>query len=94
MPSPQSLQQKCLNQTPPIPMETTGADGKTKTKTLNPLIEELKKAGLYNEAGAKQLRAWADIRNLVDHGHFDQVSQHDVDLMLKGIGNFLAEYLG
>jgi hypothetical protein len=31
--------------------------------TLNPLIDDLKKAGAFNELKAKQLRVWAAIRN-------------------------------
>jgi len=60
--------------------------------TLSPLIEELKKAGLYNELKAKQLRAWADIRNAAAHGEFDKFKRADVEGMIRGVSDFLATY--
>src|SRR6266849_2006827 len=54
-----SLRTLCQQQDPKIPIATSKDD----CKTLNPLIDDLRKAGLYNELKAKQLRSWADIRN-------------------------------
>jgi hypothetical protein len=79
----------CGRQLPPI-LET---NAKGEPKTLNPLIDDLKKAGVFNELKAKQLRSWADIRNKAAHGEFDQFSKGDVEQMLQGITNFLADYL-
>ena len=84
-----ALRKLCGQQQPPIPVVTANGDH----KTLNPLIDDLKKAGLFNELKAKQLRAWADIRNKAAHGDFDQFNRGDVDQMLKGVANFLADYL-
>jgi hypothetical protein len=82
------LRTMCAQQQPPI--DTVNPNGEP--KTLNPLIDDLKKAGLYNELKAKQLRAWADIRNKAAHGDFDQFKRTDVEQMLQGITNFLADY--
>jgi len=60
-------------------------------KTMNTMIDDLKKAGVYNELKAKQLRSWADIRNSAAHGQFDQFKRMDVEQMLKGIKDFLGE---
>jgi hypothetical protein len=68
-------------------------DAKGNSKTLNPMIEDLKKANLYNELKAKQLRAWADIRNAAAHGEFTKFNKQDVEAMLIGVQNFLADYL-
>jgi len=62
-------------------------------KTLSPLIQELKKSGVFNEAKAKQLQAWADIRNLAAHGEFSQFKRSEVEPMITGINSFLADYL-
>jgi hypothetical protein len=83
------LRTLCNQQQPPI--LTIKANGES--KTLNPLIDDLKKAGLFNEAKAKQLRSWADTRNHAAHGEFDQFTRNDVDQMLTGVNNFLADYL-
>ncbi len=84
-----ALRTLCEQQQPPVP--TTKANGEP--KTLNPLIDDLKKAGLFNEAKAKQLRAWADTRNHAAHGEFDQFTRKDVEQMITGVNNFLADYL-
>ena len=60
---------------------------------LNALIDNLKNAGLYNELKAKQLRAWADIRNAAAHGKFGDFNRKDMEEMLKGVQNFLADYM-
>jgi len=83
------LRTLCDNQQPPVPVVTLKGD----PKTLNPLIDDLKKSGLFNELRAKQLRAWADIRNKAAHGEFDQFARTDVKQMIHGINNFLADHL-
>ncbi|HWQ90493.1 MAG TPA: DUF4145 domain-containing protein [Clostridia bacterium] len=83
------LRTLCAQQQPPIAVK----DSKGNPKTMCPLIDDLKKAGAFNEAKAKQLRAWADIRNLAAHGEFAQFKRSDVEGMVAGISNFLADYL-
>lgn len=84
-----ALRTLCGQQQPAIP--TTKPNGEP--KSLNPLIDELKKANVFNEAKAKQLRAWADIRNHAAHGEFDQFTRGDVEQMISGVNNFLGDYL-
>lgn len=84
-----ALRALCQQQVPPIPL----TDPRRKQKTLDPLIDDLKKAKLFVEATAKQLRSWAGLRNLAAHGHFEDLRRQDVELMIKGIKNFLEEYL-
>ena len=79
----------CENQNPKIEL----FDTKGNPKTLNPLIDDLKKCNCINELKAKQLRAWADIRNAAAHGNFDKFSHSDVAVMLQGVENFLADHL-
>jgi hypothetical protein len=68
-------------------------NAKGEPKTLNRLIDELKKAGAFNELKAKQLRSWADIRNAAAQGEFSAFGKADVEQMIYGINNFLADYL-
>jgi hypothetical protein len=84
-----ALRTLCDQQQTPIAQKTPNGVH----KTLGPLIEELKKAGTFNEAKAKQLRAWADIRNLAAHGEFAQFKRSDVEAMITGINCFLADHL-
>ena len=84
-----ALRTLCGRQVPPVPISKQNGD----PKTLNPLIDDLKKAGAFNESKAKQLRAWADTRNHAAHGEFDQFKRSDVEQMVAGINTFLADYL-
>lgn len=81
-----ALRTLATRQGPQVP--TTGQKGRP--VRLNALIDSHRKTGTYNEATAKQLRAWADIRNHAAHGEFEQFSRSDVELMIKGINAFLA----
>lgn len=67
-------------------------DGDGRPLMLNRLIDTMKAAGIFNELMAKQLRAWADIRNAAAHGEFDKFSRSDVETMLAGVKGFLAQY--
>jgi hypothetical protein len=84
-----ALKTLCTRQSPPVPV----LNQKNEPKMMNLLIDDLKKAGLYNETKAKQLRAWEGIRNHAAHAEFDQFQKSEVEAMVKGIGEFLAQYL-
>ncbi|MEP1062227.1 MULTISPECIES: DUF4145 domain-containing protein [Cyanophyceae] len=84
-----ALRTLCDNQQPPL----LTIDNHGKPLMLNRLIPDLKKAGVYNEPMAKQLLAWADIRNKAAHGEFDQFTREQVGLMVQGIGHFLAQHM-
>lgn len=83
------LRTLCDSQTPPI--STVKPNGEP--MTMNPLIDELKKAGIFNELRAKELRSWADTRNAAAHGEFQKFNREQVERMLDGISSFLAESL-
>lgn len=84
-----ALRRLCQRQQPPL----TVAKDNGEPKMMNALIDDLRKADVLNELKAKQLRAWADIRNAAAHGRFDEVKAFDVTQMLSGVGQFLADYL-
>lgn len=85
-----ALRDLCEIQEPAV----SALKGNGDPKTLNPLIDDLKKAGAFNELKAKQLRSWADIRNAAAHGEFKKFDRNDVENMINGINNFLADYVG
>jgi hypothetical protein len=82
-----TLRDLCKRHDPSIP--TVKDNGEY--KGMNSMIDDLKRAGVYNELKAKQLRSWADIRNSAAHGQFDRFRRTDVEQMLKGIKEFLGE---
>ena len=75
------LRQMCLRHEPVIPVK----NGKGSPLTLDPLITELKRAGVVNSVLAKHLQAWAGIRNSAAHGHFDEFTRNQVKQMIEGI---------
>jgi hypothetical protein len=81
------LRSMCEQLSPPEP--TTLNNGKP--LTLNPLIDALRKRGAFNELRAKQLRAWADIRNSAAHGRFEEFTTDEVKAMVRGIELFLTQ---
>jgi uncharacterized protein YutE (UPF0331/DUF86 family) len=84
-----ALKTLCHKQNPPIPIiKKNGVP-----LTLHPLIEELKKADIFNELKATQLRAWAAIRNKAAHGDFEEFNRSDVENMINSIKGFLTEYM-
>ncbi|MCA9902478.1 MAG: DUF4145 domain-containing protein [Anaerolineae bacterium] len=83
------LRRLCSRQTPPISTNKPGGH----PKTMGTLIDDLKNAGLFNELKAKQLRAWADIRNAAAHGRFEDFTRDDVERLIAGVQSFLADNL-
>jgi len=84
-----ALRTLCERPEPQIPR----VNARGEPKRLNLLIDDLKKAGAFNETKAKQLRGWAAIRNHAAHGEFDQFTRSDVEQLLHGVNNFIADHL-
>jgi hypothetical protein len=84
-----SFRELCGRQAPPLPVVKANGE----KLMMNALIDELKKADVFNELKAKQLRAWADVRNAAAHGEFEKFKRGDVEAMQQGVANFLADYL-
>jgi hypothetical protein len=58
---------------------------------MSAVIEALKRRQVYNELQAKELRAWAAIRNAAAHGEFDAFTPEQVETMVPAIGRFMRE---
>ncbi len=86
-----TIKKLCTLQSPPIDLHGSNDKGK-KTDTL---ITDLKTAGVYNEAVAKQLRAWMNVRNDAAHGtrgngEFDE---GEIRRMIDGVQDFVAKHM-
>ena len=79
----------CEQQRPPLPTVTPKGDA----MTLGPLISELDQAKAFDKQTRNMLKSWADIRNHAAHGRFDEFSREQVELMLMGVNQFLANQL-
>jgi hypothetical protein len=84
-----ALRRLCQRQTPPIDTMKPNGD----KKTLDPLITDLQKANVFNKAKADQFRSWAKTRNSAAHGEFTEFNRNDVEAMISGVKNFIADYL-
>ena len=84
-----ALRRLCQKQTPPI--ATTKNNGQK--KTMEPLIQDLQKAQVFNKLVADHLRSWAKIRNYAAHGEFNQFTKEQVDQMIAGVKHFLTMHL-
>ena len=60
---------------------------------ISSLNKKLADAGVYNRLTQKKVQVWNDIRNNADHGKFNEYKTEDVNEMLKGVRNFLEQYL-
>ena len=81
------LRSLCEQNAPPIPVTKDNGE----PKTLNPLIDDLKRAGAITETRAKQLRAYAAIRNHAAHGEFDKFTRGEVEQMIMGVNNLVDD---
>ena len=84
-----ALRRLCDRQTPQVPINKPNG----RPKALNALIQDLQKANAFNKLKAQQLRGLAQVRNSAAHGKFDEFSRDDVELMVNGVKNFLADHL-
>lgn len=58
------------------------------------LNARLAEAGIYSRLEQKRVQTAIDVRNLADHGRFDDFAAQDVRLMLATVESFLAANLG
>jgi hypothetical protein len=59
---------------------------------MTALIDSLKKRTAFNELQAKQLRAWAALRNAAAHGNFAEFDREQVESMVAGVLRFVTEH--
>lgn len=87
-----SLRALCERQRPPIEVHVN-RNGRKIPKKADTMISDLKKASLYSEVTAKQLRAWYGIRSAAAHGDWAKFTRADVESMQRGVEGFLAEHM-
>lgn len=83
-----SLRTLCVQLSPPEPI----LNGNDAPLGMSALVDALKRRAVVNELQAKQLRAWAAIRNSAAHGNFEEFTRHQVEQMLDGVTAFIAKH--
>ncbi len=69
---------------------TVEKNGKIAPKKASIMNDELYKNHIYNSLIHKSVISWLDLRNSAAHGHYDQYSIENVNIMYDGVLNFLA----
>jgi uncharacterized protein YutE (UPF0331/DUF86 family) len=62
--------------------------------SIEPLIDELVKAGVFTPVKAKRIKAYAGVRNHALHAEWDDFDSRDVGEMVQGIRELIDEFLG
>jgi len=62
--------------------------------TLDPLIDELVKAGVFTPVKAKRVKAYTGVRNHADHAEWDAFDIRDVGEIINGTRELIEEFLG
>lgn len=84
------LKKLCLKNS--IDIKFTDKKGKVVLKKTSVLNSELYKIKIYNSTMQKQIITWLGLRNNAAHGQYSEYNKDDIDLMIKGIINFIALY--
>ena len=71
-------------------IETTKPNGEPKKNNL--LNQELAQEGVYTKSDLKSVTAWLDIRNNAAHGHPEEYTKEQVELMIDGVRNFIVRH--
>ncbi|MBK1890014.1 hypothetical protein Undi14_08185 [Undibacterium sp. 14-3-2] len=65
-------------------------DGNFIAKKADRLNSDLATAEVYNKLDQKAVTMWLDLRNKAAHGQYEAYSKDQVDLMCRGVTEFLA----
>jgi hypothetical protein len=72
-----------------IPVELNKPDGSKLPLKADAMNSELAKANVYNKLDMKNVTAWLDLRNKAAHGKYTDYTADQVDLMLRGVLDFI-----
>ncbi len=64
--------------------------GKTIPKKADRMNADLSSANIYNKLDHKNVTAWLDLRNKAAHGHYNEYTKDQVELMLSGVTDFMT----
>lgn len=68
-------------------ISTSSGTSPKKAETIN---AELCAASAYTKLDHKNVTAWLDLRNKAAHGHYDQYTQQQVELLSQSVRDFLT----
>ncbi len=75
-----------------IPIEVPGKRGVPRPKPAETMNADLGRKPVYSKLDHKSVTAWLDLRNDAAHGHYHKYTDSQVDLMLRGVTDFLTRH--
>ncbi len=73
-----------------VELEFEKGDGSFAPKSADRLNSDLAKGEVYTKLDQKNVTAWLDLRNKAAHGKYDEYTQEQVEIMMRGVTEFLA----
>jgi uncharacterized protein YutE (UPF0331/DUF86 family) len=61
--------------------------------TLEPLIDEISKSGVFTTVKAKRMKSYAGVRNSALHAEWDKLDLKDIGNTIEGVRELLDDYL-
>lgn len=83
------LRKLCVKHSIPIETESSRGVYPKKADTMN---ADLAREGVYSKLDQKSVTAWLDLRNKAAHGHYDEYTHQQVELLLQSVRDFLVRY--
>ena len=84
------LQKLCVKSG--IATQVTDENGKPRPKKAERTNSDLAGREVYSKLDQKSVTAWLDLRNKAAHGHYDEYTRKQVELMSQGVTDFLARH--
>lgn len=75
-----------------ISIEVTDSKGVSRPKKAEVMNIELAGKGVYSKLDQKNVTAWLDLRNKAAHGHYNEYTSPQVELLLQSVRDFLTRH--
>lgn len=75
-----------------IEIELLDSRGVPRPKKADAMNSDLARDVVYSKLDQKNVTAWLDLRNKAAHGHYDEYTQQQVELMLQSVTDFLTRH--
>jgi hypothetical protein len=64
----------------------------SKPKKADQMNADLANASTYTKLDQKSITSWLDLRNKVAHGHYNEYTKQQVDLMIQSVRDFMTRH--
>jgi hypothetical protein len=75
-----------------IPVDFIDSKGDVKPKKAETMNTDLAAASVYSKGDQKNVTAWYDLRTKAAHGHYNEYTQQQVELLLQSVRDFITRH--